>query len=128
MSGGITTRNQKVRLKNFRSSKIACNDKESVLLILAKHFNNSLLKYKFQFKNNGRKIILIFCVIAYSNRLLTVSKDRIDGVQKLLDYIIYGFNQRCQPLRITRSHYGKLQKFSVFYGLRKTRIFLREFF
>ena len=36
--------------------------------------------------------------------------------------------QRCQLLRITRSHYGKLQKFSVFYGLRKTRIFLREHF
>ena len=37
-------------------------------------------------------------------------------------------DQRCQFLRISRSHYGKMQKFSVFYGLRKTRIFLREFF
>ena len=37
-------------------------------------------------------------------------------------------NQRCELLRITCSHYGKLQKFSVFYRLRKTRIFLREFF
>ena len=36
--------------------------------------------------------------------------------------------QRCQLLRITRSHYGKLQKFSIFYGLQKTRIFLLEFF
>ena len=36
--------------------------------------------------------------------------------------------QRCQLLRITRSHCGKLQKFSVFYELRKTVIFLREFF
>ena len=36
--------------------------------------------------------------------------------------------QRWQPLRITRSHYGKLKEFSVFYGLRKIRIFLREFF
>ena len=34
--------------------------------------------------------------------------------------------QRCQTLRITRSHYGNLQKFSVFYELRKTRIFLRK--
>ena len=37
-------------------------------------------------------------------------------------------DQRCQLLRITRNHYGKLRKFSVFYGLWKTRIFLREFF
>ena len=37
-------------------------------------------------------------------------------------------SQRCQLLRITRSHYGILQKFSVFYELRKTRIFLREYF
>ena len=37
-------------------------------------------------------------------------------------------SQRCQLLRITRSHYGKFQKFSVIYGLRKTRIFLQEFF
>ena len=36
--------------------------------------------------------------------------------------------QRCQLLRIARRHYGKLQKFSVFYGLRKTRVFLWEFF
>ena len=39
-----------------------------------------------------------------------------------------GYSQRCQLLRITRSHYGKLQNFSVFYGLRKTRVFLRDFF
>ena len=36
------------------------------------------------------------------------------------------YYQRCQLLRITSSHYGKLQKFSIFYGLRKTWIFLRE--
>ena len=42
--------------------------------------------------------------------------------------VSYAQSQRCQLLRITRIHYGKLQKFSVFCGLRKTRIFLREFF
>ena len=36
--------------------------------------------------------------------------------------------QRCQLLRITRSHYGKLQKISVFYGLWKTLIFPWEIF
>ena len=47
--------------------------------------------------------------------------------------LYFGFwgcvEQRCQLLLITRSHYGKLQKFSVFYGLQETfstEIFLKK--
>ena len=43
-------------------------------------------------------------------------------------YKVYFLGKRCQLLWITSSHYGKLQKISVFYGLWKTRIFLPEIF
>ena len=50
---------------------------------------------------------------------LTASLQNLRELKKLVSENMH-LAQRCQLLRITRSHYGKLKKFSVFYGLRKT--------
>ena len=66
------------------------------------------------------KLNPIFTAVNYCFKLNTTFKS--------ITVNTINIEQRCQLLRITRSHYEKLQKFSVFYGLRKTQIFLRDFF